>query len=134
MFDWLVVGQIVPSTPAHSVRGPKHSGKIERWNKSYKEECVRPGTPLTHEDGIRITARYIEYYNNERLHSSLGYVTPRARLEGRQKAIWDKRDRKLEEARLVRQTMRREGVPYSPPNSLVVSNKTAGHDPPNVIQ
>ena len=25
MFDWLVVGQIVPSNPAHSVRGPKHS-------------------------------------------------------------------------------------------------------------
>jgi integrase/recombinase XerD len=30
LFDWLVVGQIVPTNPAHSVRGPKHvvkSGK-----------------------------------------------------------------------------------------------------------
>lgn len=24
MFDWLVVGQVVPSNPAHAVRGPKH--------------------------------------------------------------------------------------------------------------
>lgn len=25
LFDWLVTGQIVPSNPAHSVRGPRHS-------------------------------------------------------------------------------------------------------------
>ena len=24
LFDWLVVGQIVPYNPAHAVRGPKH--------------------------------------------------------------------------------------------------------------
>jgi len=27
LFDWLIVGQIVPSNPAASVRGPKHSAK-----------------------------------------------------------------------------------------------------------
>lgn len=27
LFDWLVTGQVVPSNPAHSVRGPKHSVK-----------------------------------------------------------------------------------------------------------
>ncbi len=27
LFDWLVVGQVIPSNPAHSVRGPKHSYK-----------------------------------------------------------------------------------------------------------
>ena len=26
LFDWLV-GQIIPTNPAHSVRGPKHSVK-----------------------------------------------------------------------------------------------------------
>jgi len=25
LFDWLVIGQIIPSNPAHSVRGPRHS-------------------------------------------------------------------------------------------------------------
>ena len=27
LFDWLVVGQVVPTNPASSVRGPKHSVK-----------------------------------------------------------------------------------------------------------
>ena len=25
LFDWLVIGQVTPSNPAHSVRGPRHS-------------------------------------------------------------------------------------------------------------
>ena len=25
LFDWLVTGQVIPSNPAHSVRGPRHS-------------------------------------------------------------------------------------------------------------
>ena len=25
LFDWLVAGQVMPSNPAHSVRGPRHS-------------------------------------------------------------------------------------------------------------
>jgi len=25
LFDWLVVGQVMPTNPAHSVRGPRHS-------------------------------------------------------------------------------------------------------------
>ena len=106
------------------------------WNKSYKEECVRPGTPLTPEDGVRITGRYIDYYNSARLHSAIGYVTPRAFLEGRQRAIGEERDRKLEQARAERQKMRREGVPYEPPpkNMEVISDSTAGQSPPGALQ
>jgi integrase/recombinase XerD len=25
LFDWLVTGQVVPTNPAHAVRGPRHS-------------------------------------------------------------------------------------------------------------
>jgi site-specific recombinase XerC len=25
LFDWMVVGQVIPVNPAHAVRGPKHS-------------------------------------------------------------------------------------------------------------
>lgn len=34
LFDWLVVGQVIPSNPASSVRGPRHSvkkGKRPCW-------------------------------------------------------------------------------------------------------
>jgi site-specific recombinase XerD len=34
MFDWLVVGQIVPSNPALSVRGPKHVVKTGKTRSS----------------------------------------------------------------------------------------------------
>lgn len=27
LFDWMVVGQVIPTNPAHSVRGPKHTQK-----------------------------------------------------------------------------------------------------------
>lgn len=78
---------------------PQSRGKIERWHKSIKKECIRPGTPLSLEDARRLVAGYIEYYNNERLHSAIGYVTPRDKCEGREKEIFAARDRKLEAAR-----------------------------------
>ncbi len=78
---------------------PQSNGKIERYHRSLKSECIRPGTPLTLDDAKRIVGSYVEEYNERRLHSALGYVTPRDMLEGRQQAIFDSRDKKLEEAR-----------------------------------
>jgi putative transposase len=78
---------------------PQSNGKIERFHKSLKGECIRPGVPLSLEDAKRIVGQYVEEYNERRLHSALGYVTPKDMLEGRQQAIFEERDRKLEEAR-----------------------------------
>jgi len=78
---------------------PQSNGKIERFNLSYKHGCIYPLTPLTLEDARRITGDYIEHYNNERLHSALGYITPADMLAGRQKEIHDSRDKKLAAAR-----------------------------------
>lgn len=78
---------------------PQSNGKIERWHHSFKSEGFRPGVPLSLEHGRRVAGRYIHYYNTERLHSALGYVTPQTRLEGRQQAVFDTRDRKLQQAR-----------------------------------
>lgn len=78
---------------------PQSNGKIERWHKSLKSECLRPGTPLSLADARRLVARYVAHYNDVRLHSAIGYVTPRTMLEGRAAAIWEQRDHKLEQAR-----------------------------------
>jgi transposase InsO family protein len=88
---------------------PQSNGKLERWNKTVKVECIRPGVPLNLEDARRLVARYVEYYNTVRLHSAIGYVTPKDKLEGRDKAIFAARDRKLEEAREMRR-QRRNGL------------------------
>ena len=42
-------------------------------------------------------------YNNDRLHSAIGYVAPKDKLEGREVSIFDERKRKLEQARQRRE-------------------------------
>ena len=73
---------------------PQSNGKLERWHKSLKSECIRPGTPLTREDALRLIQTYVDYYNAVRLHSAIGYVTPHDMLAGRQAEIHAARDRK----------------------------------------
>jgi len=89
---------------------PQSNGKIERWHKSLKGECIRPGTPLSPEDARRLIQRYVDHYNTVRLHSAIGYVTPADMLAGRQAEIHAARDRKLEEARRQRQLRRQQAA------------------------
>ena len=81
---------------------PQSNGKIERWHQTIKGECIRPGTPLSLEEAQRIVSLFVEYYNDERLHSAIGYIAPKDKLEGRDQTIFKERDRKLEEARQKR--------------------------------
>jgi putative transposase len=78
---------------------PQSNGKIERFHKTIKSECIRPQTPLSLDDARRIVERYVVHYNTVRLHSAVGYVTPADKLAGREHAIFAKRDQKLAEAR-----------------------------------
>lgn len=89
---------------------PQSNGKLERWHKSLKSECIRPGTPLSQQDAERLIQQYVDHYNNVRLHSAIGYVTPMDMLAGRQKEIEAARDRKLEEARRKRQLRRQQAA------------------------
>src|SRR5580704_14722369 len=86
---------------------PQSNGKIER-HKSLKSECIRPGTPLSLEDARRLVEGYVEHYNNVRLNSATGYITPKDVLAGRQQEIHAERDRKLEAARQQRQSHRQQ--------------------------
>jgi transposase InsO family protein len=85
---------------------PQSNGKIERWHGTLKTEAIRPKTPLSLEEARRVVGAFVEEYNTKRLHSALGYVTPRDRLEGRHTQIWAERDRKLEAARACRAARR----------------------------
>ena len=85
---------------------PQSNGKIERWHKTLKGDCIRVKVPLSPEDARRIVADYVQHYNHVRLHSAVGYVTPNDRLLGHDEAIHAERDRKLVEARERRKDMR----------------------------
>jgi hypothetical protein len=50
----------------------------------------------------RVVASFVEHYNQVRLHSALGYITPADKLAGLEAVIFAERDRKLEEARARR--------------------------------
>jgi hypothetical protein len=79
------------------VRDPQSNGKLERFHKSLKGECVRVSAMADLEEARRLVALFVEQYNNQRLHSALRYLTPadymrgqehvRARLAGRQAAL-----------------------------------------------
>ena len=57
-------------------------------------------------DARRIVGKFVAHYNTVRLHSAIGYVTPQAKLEGRDREILAARDRKLEAARERRRQKR----------------------------
>jgi putative transposase len=85
---------------------PQSNGKLERFHRTIKGDCIRRQTPLSLEDARRIVGNYIERYNTVRLHSAIGYITPKDKLEGREQEIFAARDRKLAEARERRKLLR----------------------------
>jgi hypothetical protein len=85
---------------------PQSNGKIERWHKTLKGDCIRVQVPLSPDDARRVVTDFIAHYNHVRLHSAIGYVTPNDKLLGNDAAIHAERDRKLTEARERRKQMR----------------------------
>jgi hypothetical protein len=85
---------------------PQSNGKMERWYKTLKGDCIRVKVPLSLDDARRIVADFVAYYNDVRLHSAIGYLTPTDRLQGKHSEIFAERDRKLVEARERRKLLR----------------------------
>lgn len=102
---------------------PQSNGKIERWHKTLKGECIRINVPLSVDDARRLVDDYVIHYNTVRLHSAIGYITPHDKLEGRDKEIHDQRDLKLAEARERRRQIRLAQPPSAanptPPRPLI---------------
>ena len=88
---------------------PQSNGKLERWHKSLKNDCIRPKTPLSLEEARAVVTEFVEHYNNVRLHSAIGYITPKDKLEGRAEQILAERERKIAAAREQRR-IRREAA------------------------
>ena len=86
---------------------PQSNGKLERWHKTLKQDCIRPHVPLSLENARCQVAAFVRDYNERRLHSVIGYVTPLDKLLGRDKDVFAARDQKLDEARQRRAERRR---------------------------
>ena len=82
--------------------------KSLRMLKSSFEFVIRPKTPLSLDDARRVVAQFVRYYNELRLHSAIGYLTPKDRLTGQAEIIFAQRKRKLAQAQKKRRENRQQ--------------------------
>ena len=81
---------------------PQSNGKLERFHRTLKSEEVRRSAYFDYEDARRRLAGWIEYYNEERLHSALNYLTPKEVFEGKTEERLAERREKLHTAYINR--------------------------------
>ena len=98
---------------------PQSNGKLERFHRSIKDECIKKKCPLSLDDARRIISKYIKFYNEERLHSAIGYVTPADKLAGNDRIIHSQRDTKLE----LRRAQRKELNGAFATNNLLITDR-----------
>ena len=85
---------------------PQSNGKLERYHRTIKSTCIRVNTPLSLSDSQRLVTDFVDRYNNTRLHSAIGYITPTDKLQGLAETILAQRDVKLAAAREARKALR----------------------------
>jgi transposase InsO family protein len=101
---------------------PQSNGKLERFHRTIKHECIRPKTPVSLDDALRLVADFVTHYNNQRLHSAIGYIAPVDKLNGKAEEIFNARDKKLEAARAARKMQR--GAHWAPAAAVYNSSVT----------
>lgn len=52
---------------------PQSNGKIERYHRTIKGDCIRVATIWTIDDARKAVVDYVKHYNEVRLHSAIGY-------------------------------------------------------------
>lgn len=62
-------------------RCPQGNAIIERFFRTLKEECIWQHRFESFEEAERVITAWIKYYNEERMHSRLGYKSPKAFYE-----------------------------------------------------
>ena len=85
---------------------PQSNGKVERFHRTIKSDALRVQNPGSIEEARKVVDAFVKHYNEVRLHSAIGYVTPMDKMNGRETQIWAERDQKLEAARERRRQRR----------------------------
>lgn len=107
---------------------PQSNGKIERFFQSCKNEAVRRQSYLSLDDLKQQIGKYIQKYNFTRLHSSIGYITPNDMLQGRQTAIFEKRQQKLYDAKEQRKRQRQHSSAFSESTGINTRSEEQSQD------
>jgi transposase InsO family protein len=86
-----------------SANHPQSNGKRERFNRTLKTEHVRRTAYVNYDDAKIRMASWLAYYNSERLHSAIWYLTPNDVFYGRTASRLAERGTKLHTACIERQ-------------------------------
>jgi len=86
--------QHIKTSPSY----PQSNGKIERYHRSLEEECVRTTSMINIKDAREQLAKYVDHYNNKRLHSALYYLRPVDFLNANVDELLQVRQEKLDKA------------------------------------
>jgi len=86
-----------------SANHPQSNGKLERFHRTLKSEHVRRSAYFNYQDACIRMAKWIAYYNSERLHSAILYLTPNDVFYGRTDNRIAERKNKLHNAFIKRQ-------------------------------
>jgi len=71
---------------------PQTQGKIERWHRSLKN-VVKLQNYYSPSELLKSIGEFVEYYNNERYHESIGNLTPVDVYAGKSKEVLTQRER-----------------------------------------
>jgi transposase InsO family protein len=86
-------------------RHPEGKGKIERVFKTIKYEEVFPAEYQNSKEAEEGISRFIQYYNHQRLHQALDYVTPYERYTGKDQEILTLRKERKKRAEEIRKSI-----------------------------
>ena len=93
-----------------SANHPQSNGKLERFNRTLKSEHVRRAAYINYEDASMRMAEWIVYYNSQRLHGAIYYLTPNDVFYNRLAGRLAERKEKLQTACIKRQEYWRQNA------------------------
>jgi len=99
------------TSPAH----PQSNGKLERFHRTLKSEHVRTSAYFSYEDAKERMGRWIDYYNEQRLHAALFYLPPEDVFQGLKEIRLAERRQKLYTALINRRSYWQSLAPDSEP-------------------
>jgi transposase InsO family protein len=77
---------------------PNENAEIERYHRTVRE-LFDPSDADNFTALLELVKEHIRYYNYERYHSAIGFVTPYAKYTGKAETILESRKRKLQKAK-----------------------------------
>ena len=90
------------------VKHPESNGRIERYHRSVREEAFGDRELEDLYQARDLLRQWVNYYNQERLHSALNYLRPVDYYEGDPEILLAERKRKLAVAATRRKEMNRQ--------------------------